>query len=55
LIVDYQLSTPIGIYVAPPPKSPAEVNFPVFFDVMVNTDNFDASALERLLQRVSVE
>lgn len=55
LILSHQLSTPIGVYVAPPHKSPAEVKFPVFFDVMNNMDKFDASSLERLLQKVSVE
>jgi hypothetical protein len=55
LILSHQLSTPIGVYVAPPLKSPAEVKFPIFFDVMNNMDKFDASSLERLLQKVSVE
>jgi hypothetical protein len=55
LILSHQLSTQIGIYVAPPRKSPAEVRFPVFFEVMVNTDRFDASTLERLLHKASVE
>jgi hypothetical protein len=55
LILSHQLSTQIGIYVAPPRKSPAEVRFPGFFEVMVNTDKFDASTLERLLQKASVE
>ena len=55
LILSHQLSTQIGIYVAPPRKSPAEVRFPVFFEVMVNIDRFDASTLERLLQKASVE
>jgi hypothetical protein len=53
LILSQQLSTQIGIYVAPPRKAPAEVKFP--FEVMVNTDKFDASTLERLLQQASVE
>jgi hypothetical protein len=55
LILSYQLSTQIGIYVAPPQKSPAEVRFPVFSEVMVNTDRFDASTLERLLHKAHVE
>jgi hypothetical protein len=55
LILSQQLATQIGIYVAPPRKSPAEVRFPVFFEVMVNTDKFDASTLERLLHKASVE
>jgi hypothetical protein len=55
LILTHQLSTQIGIYVAPPRKSPAEVKFPDFFEVMVNTDRFDASALERLLHKAHVE
>jgi hypothetical protein len=55
LILSQQLSTQIGVYVAPPRKSPAEVKFPVFFDVMVNMDRFDANTLERLLQKASVE
>jgi hypothetical protein len=55
LILSHQLSTQIGIYVAPPRKSSADVRFPVFFEVMVNTDRFDASTLERLLQKAHVE
>jgi hypothetical protein len=55
LILSQQLSTQIGIYVAPPRKSPAEVRFPVFFEVMVNIDRFNASTLERLLQKAHVE
>jgi hypothetical protein len=55
LILSHQLSTQIGIYVAPPQKSPEEVRFPVFFEVMGNTDRFDASALERLLHKAHVE
>jgi hypothetical protein len=55
LILSHQLATQIGIYVAPPRKSPAEVRFPAFFEVMVNTDKFDASTLERLLHKASVE
>jgi hypothetical protein len=55
LILSHQLSTQIGVYVAPPRKSPAEVKFPVFFHVMVNVDRFDASTLERLLQQANVE
>src|SRR5262249_50725504 len=51
LILSYQLSTQIGIYVAPPRKAATEVKFPVFFEVMVNTDKFDASTLERLLHK----
>jgi hypothetical protein len=53
LILSHQLSTQIGVYVAPPRKSPAEVKFP--FHVMVNVDRFDASTLERLLQQANVE
>jgi hypothetical protein len=55
LILSHQLSTQIGIYVAPPRKSPAEVKFPVFFEVMVNIDRFDASTLEQLLHKAHVE
>jgi hypothetical protein len=55
LILSHQLSTQIGIYVAPPRKAPTEVKFPVFFEVMVNTDKFDASTLARLLHKASVE
>jgi hypothetical protein len=55
LILSHQLSTQIGIYVAPPRKAPTEVKFPVFFEVMVNIDKFDASTLARLLQKASVE
>jgi hypothetical protein len=53
LILSHQLSTQIGVYVAPPRKSPAEVKFP--FHVMVNVDRFDASTLERLLQQAHME
>ena len=53
LILSHQLSTQIGIYVAPPRKAPAEVRFPV--EVMVNTDRFDASTLEQLLHKAHVE
>jgi TIR domain len=55
LILSHQLSTQIGVYVAPPHKSPAEVKFPVFFHVMVNVDRFDASTLEQLLQQANME
>jgi hypothetical protein len=55
LILSHQLPTQIGVYVAPPRKSPAEVKFPVFFHVMVNMDRFDASTLERWLQQANVE
>ena len=53
LILSHQLSTQIGIYVAPPKKADTEVQFP--FEVMVNIDKFDARTLARLLQRASVE
>ena len=55
LILSHQLSTQIGVYVAPPRKSPAEVKFPVFFHVLVNMERFDAGPLERWLQQANVE
>jgi hypothetical protein len=55
LILSHQLSTRIGVYIAPPRKSPADVKFPVFFHVMVNMERFDASSLERWLQQANVE
>jgi hypothetical protein len=55
LILSHQLSTWIGVYVAPPRKSPAEVKFPDSFHTMMNMDHFDAHTLERLLQQAGVE
>jgi hypothetical protein len=52
-ILSHQLSTQIGIYVAPPKKADTEVQLP--FEVMVNINKFDASTLEPLLQKAGVE
>ncbi len=48
LIVSHCLSTKMGVYVAPPSKSPDYVNFPC--KVAVNTEGFDPATLDPLLE-----
>ena len=50
LILVNGLPTQIGVYVAPPNKPKEAVNFP--YEVAVNTEGFDPSTLDPLLERV---
>ncbi len=49
LILSKQLTTRIGVYLAPPFKSDEDSSFPPFFEVMNNSESFDASTLDALL------
>jgi hypothetical protein len=49
LILSKQLSTRIGVYLAPPGKSEEQSAFPPFFEVMNNSERFDATTLDALL------
>ena len=53
MILSNQLSTHIGVYVAPPHKAEDEVTFPRMFDVMVNMDRFDPHTLEDFVQKTA--
>lgn len=50
LILSKQLTTRIGVYLAPPFKSTEDSTFPPFFEVMNNSESFDASTLDALLR-----
>jgi hypothetical protein len=50
LILSKQLSTRVGVYLAPPLKSPEDSAFPPFFEVMNNSEAFDASTLDALIR-----
>jgi hypothetical protein len=54
-ILSLQLSTQIGVYIAPPRKSPTEIRFPGLFHVMDNAAQFDARTLEPFLQQANLE
>ena len=47
-----RLRTRIAVYVAPPEKSPDELEFPPFYDVVSGLNGFDADALDAMIQRV---
>ena len=49
LILSNRLSTRVGVYLAPPHKSPAEAAFPPFFQVMNNSEHFDPKTVDALL------
>lgn len=50
LILSNRLSTKVGVYLAPPHKSPSDAAFPPFFRVMNNTDHFDPKTVDELLR-----
>jgi TIR domain len=54
LILNHQLDTRIGVYVAPPEKPPDQVKFPGLFEVAVNMVRFDPGTLQPLLAKVGV-
>jgi hypothetical protein len=50
LILSNRLTTKVGVYLAPPHKSPSDAVFPPFFRVMDNTERFNPKTVDELLR-----
>ena len=55
LIASSRLPTKIGVYVAPPIKSPNDLTFSGDFVTMLNVERFDPYSVETLMKKVMIE